>query len=509
MDAKTNPSTEAQEISHADINHVMEARRLKLQKLIELGVNPFPYSFKTTHSVSQALDLFSELTESEQTVQLSGRIMSIRLMGKAAFIHIQDDGQRLQLYFKKNIIGDESWEIFRLLDMGDWIGTEGVLFTTRTGENTLKVSKLTLLSKNLRPLPAVKETEDETWFKWDDKEERYRNRTVDLILNTESRETFVKRSQIVHEMRSFLNNEDFIEVETPVLQPLYGGATARPFETRHNALNLKLYLRIADELYLKRLIAGGLPRVFEISKDFRNEGIDRTHSPEFTMMECYTAGEDYNFCIDLVERMIPFIADKVAPSLEVNYGGNSINLSKPYQRATMQYLIMDSCGINIISRNREELAKEAREIGIAIEKTWGVGKIIDEIFSEKVVPNLIQPTFVLDYPVELSPLAKHHRKTSGLVERFEFFMAGMEIANCFSELNDPLEQKKRFEAQQDLEKLGDDEAHPMDKDFLQALEVGMPPTAGLGLGVDRLVMILTGSTSLRDVILFPTMRPRD
>jgi len=509
MDTKTNLPAETPETTHEDINHVMEARRIKLQKLIDLGVNPFPYNFKTSHSVSDAHEHFSNLSQSEETIQISGRIMSIRLMGKAAFIHIQDSGKRIQLYFKKNIIGDDSWEIFRLLDIGDIIGTEGVLFTTRTNESTLKVSIFSILAKNLRPLPAVKETEDEIFFKWDDKEERYRNRTVDLIMNNETRETFVNRSRIVHEMRAFLHNEDFLEVETPVLQPLYGGATARPFETKHNALNLKLYLRIADELYLKRLVAGGLDRVFEISKDFRNEGIDRTHSPEFTMMECYTAGEDYNFCIDLVERMIPYIAGKVTPSLEVNYRGNTINLSGPYKRATMQDLIMDACGINIISRDREELANEARDIGITVDKTWGVGKIIDEIFSEKVEPKLIQPTFVLDYPVELSPLAKHHRSIPGLVERFEFFMAGMEIANCFSELNDPLEQKRRFEAQQELEKLGDDEAHPMDKDFLQALEVGMPPTAGLGLGVDRLVMILTESTSLRDVILFPTMRPRD
>jgi len=492
-----------QESAPEDINRVMSDRRVKLQKLIDLGTNPYPHYFTTSHSVKQALLSFTKLAETEQVVQLSGRIMSIRLMGKAAFVHLQNDGQRMQLYFKKNIVGDDLWEIFLLLDIGDLIGVEGILFTTRTGENTLKVSSFSLLAKNLRPLPAVKEKDDEVWFKWDDKEETYRNRTVDLILNADSRETFVKRSQIVHEMRAFLHSENFIEVETPVLQPLYGGATARPFETRYNALNLKLYLRIADELYLKRLIAGGFPRVFEIAKDFRNEGIDRTHSPEFTMMECYAAGEDYQFCIDLMERMIPAIAEKVAPSLIVTYRGNLIDLSKSFRQATMQDLIGDATGVEIVNRDRQELSKEVEACGIAVEPSWGVGKIIDALFSEKVEPNLIQPTFVLDYPVELSPLAKHHRSKSGLVERFEFFIAGMEIANCFSELNDPIEQRRRFEAQRDLE------THPMDMDFLRALEVGMPPTAGLGLGIDRLVMILTGANSLRDVILFPTLRPRD
>lgn len=490
------------------LDHVMRARLEKLAQIRELGINPYPYGFSRTHNVESILSNFYKLSEAEENVTISGRILSIRLMGKAAFADLQEEAQRVQIYFKKNILKEIEWEIFQLCDIGDIIGVSGTLFTTRTGERTLKTSSLTLLSKNIRPLPAIKEKEDYVWFKWDDKEERYRNRTVDLIINRDSRHTLITRSLITREIRNFLDDDGFMEVETPIMQTMYGGAAARPFVTHYNALDHDFYLRIADELYLKRLVAGGIPRVYEIGKDFRNEGIDRFHAPEFSMMECYAAFEDYNFCADLVERMFIRLTERVLKTDIIKYENHEINLKAPFKRATMADLVKQGCGIDIIGRNRDDLARDVVEIGIHIDNSWGVGKIIDELFSEKIEPELIQPTFVMDYPVELSPLAKKHRSIEGLVERFELFIAGMEVANSFSELNDPIDQRSRFEEQARLKAAGDDEAHPIDEDYLQALEIGMPPTGGLGMGIDRLAMILTGADSLRDVILFPTLRTR-
>ncbi len=508
VDTPTSDQDQTPEENREKLDHVMRARFEKLARLRELGVNPFPYGFTRTHTVEALLSDFDKLSGSEEIVKIAGRIVSVRLMGKAAFTHIQEEEHRIQLYFKMNLLEELDWEVFQLGDIGDIFGVSGILFTTRTGERTLKVSKLTLLSKNIRPLPAIKEKDDNVWFKWDDKEERYRNRTIDLILNRESRQALVTRSLITREIRDFLEEDGFLEVETPIMQSMYGGAAAKPFVTHYNALDHDYYLRIADELYLKRLIAGGIPRVFEIAKDFRNEGIDRLHSPEFTMMECYAAYEDYNFCADLVERMFVRLSENVLKKETIIFGDHEISLKAPFRRATMSELVKENCNIDIIGRDRDELASEVKKLGLHVEDNWGVGKIIDELFSEKIEPELIQPTFVMDYPVELSPLAKKHRSIDGLVERFELFIAGMEVANSFSELNDPIDQRSRFEEQARLKDEGDDEAHPIDEEYLQALEIGMPPTGGLGMGVDRIAMILTGTDSLRDVILFPTLRPR-
>ncbi len=502
------PTTQTEESQPTEINidHVMRARREKLDKIRELGINPYPYRFSQSHSVKDVLQAFSELMAAETTVHVTGRIMSVRLMGKAAFAHIQSEGQRIQLYFKKDIIGDDSWNLFKLMDIGDIIGIEATLFITRTEERTLKVNRFDLLTKNMRPLPAMKEKGDEVWFKWSDKEERYRHRPVDLVMNRESRDIMLLRSRIIASMRNFLHEMNFIEVETPVLQPVYGGAAAKPFTTIYNALDQNFYLRIADELYLKRLIIGGFDRVFEIAKDFRNEGIDRLHSPESTMLECYAAYEDYTFCMDLVETLLPKLADETLGSDKISFNDQVIDLTPPYPRIKMVDTIREKCGIEIINRKRDELANEIEKLGIEVKPEWGVGKLIDELFSKRVEPDLIQPVFIVDYPVELSPLAKTHRSQPGLVERFELFIGGLEVANAFSELNDPLDQRQRFENQSRLRAEGDEEAHPVDENFLYALEIGMPPTAGLGVGVDRLVMILTGTDAIRDVILFPALR---
>ena len=492
-----------------DLNHVMAARRDKLSKLNELGINPFPYRFDRSHNVQKILAQFDSLKDAEQVISVSGRLTSIRLMGKAAFAHIIDWNETIQVYFKKNVIGDDAWTLFKLFDIGDIIGVEGKVFITRTGEKTIEVHNLVLLAKNIRPLPSMKESEGQVWNRWADKEEIYRNRAVDLILNDESRDVFIKRSQIIAEIRSFLHENDFIEVETPVLQPIYGGAAAKPFTTFYNALNSNLYLRIADELYLKRCITGGIPRVFEIAKDFRNEGIDRAHSPEFTMLEWYAAYEDYFFCMDLFEEMLKRIVERILGAQTINWGEDKIDFEPKFERKRMSDLVKDACGIDIIGRERDELAEEVESEGIEIDHKWGTGKLIDELFSVKVEPNLVQPTFVLDYPVELSPLAKRHRDIPGLVERFELFIGGMEVANAFSELNDPIDQRQRFMDQSSLLEKGDDEAAPLDEDFLETLELGMPPTAGLGTGIDRLVMLFTNSRAIRDVILFPTLRPKN
>ncbi len=494
---------------YEELDRVMRARRDKLQKIYELGFNPYPNVYKRTHNIVSLLSTFDDLSESKERVSIAGRLTSIRLMGKAAFTHIQDDTGKLQLYFRKDIVGDLNWELFTLLDIGDIIGAEGYLFLTKTNEKTLHIDNFTLLSKSLRPLPATKEKGEQTWYRWDDKEERYRHRPIDLILNRDSREILLKRCLIVKELRNFFDSKGFIEVETPVLQPIYGGANARPFITHHKTFNRDLFLRIADELYLKRAIIGGIPRVYEIAKDFRNEGIDRMHSPEFTMCEAYAAYEDYQFAANLIEELLYKIAISINNSPTTQWDGQMIDFTPPFNRIYMPQIIKDKVGIDIINRNRDELLTEAQNVGITVESNWSAGQVIDAIFSEKIQPELINPTFVFDYPIELSPLAKRHRSVNGLVERFELFVGGLELVNAFSELNDPIDQRHRFEEQARRRAEGDEEMPPIDEDFLSALELGMPPTAGLGLGVDRLAMLLTGASSIRDVILFPILKPRN
>ncbi|MBD3289651.1 lysine--tRNA ligase, partial [candidate division KSB1 bacterium] len=445
------------------------------------------------------------------TVSLGGRLMAIRGHGKAAFAHLVDSSGRIQFYIRQDKVGEEKFKIFKLLDIGDVIGISGEVFKTRTGEITVLVQNLELLAKTLRPLPIVKEkVEDGKTVRYDefaDRELRYRQRYVDLIVNSGVKEVFVKRTQIIQSLRTFMNNRGYLEVETPILQPIYGGAAARPFVTHHNTLDMDLYLRIADELYLKRLIVGGFDGVYEFGKDFRNEGIDRFHNPEFTMLELYVAYHDYQFMMELVEKMISNTVKEVVGEYKVTYQGKEIDFTAPWQRYKMFDLLKQYTGHDLFGKNLEELKKIAREVHVEVEEGASVGKVIDEIFSEKVEPELVQPCFVTDYPIELSPLAKKHKTQPGVVERFEGYIAGKEFCNAFSELNDPIDQRERFEQQLEFKKAGDEEAHVMDDDYIRALEFGMPPTAGLGVGIDRLVMILTDAPTIRDVIFFPHMRP--
>ncbi|HPG41802.1 MAG TPA: lysine--tRNA ligase [bacterium] len=492
-----------------DINQLMQVRLEKLAQLKEKNVNPFTYSFAREHFAQDIIQHYAEYEN--QQVSLAGRIMSLRRMGKAAFANVMDSSGRIQIYVRLDDVGEASYEVFKLLDIGDIIGVQGKVVKTHTGEITIHVSVLELLTKNIRPLPIVKEKEEDgkiiTYDAFADTEARYRQRYVDLVVNRNVSDVFVKRAKIISGIRQYLDEKGFLEVETPVLQPIYGGATARPFTTHHNALNMKLYMRIADELYLKRLIVGGYDGVYEISKDFRNEGIDRTHNPEFTMMELYVAYKDYYYMMDLVEDMVTTIAQKALGTLKITYQGQEIDLTPPWKRITLFDAIKQHTGLDLYGKSTEELKEVAKRLHIEIESFWGSGKILDAIFGEKVEEFLIQPTFIIDYPVELSPLAKRHRNDPKLVERFEPFIAGREIGNSFSELNDPIDQRERFESQMALKDAGDDEAQMLDEDFLRALEYGMPPTAGLGMGIDRLIMLLTDSPSIRDVILFPTMRP--
>ncbi len=437
--------------------------------------------------------------------------MALRKMGKASFAQIQDRDGKIQIYLRKDDIGDQ-YSVFKLLDIGDLVGVEGFVFKTRTEEISVHTTSLTLLAKSIRPIPIAKEVIDENGNKkvydqFTDKELRYRQRYVDLIVNPEIKDVFIKRAKIIRSMRNFLDKNDFLEVETPVLQSLYGGAAAKPFITHHNALDIKLYMRIADELYLKRLIVGGFDRVYEISKDFRNEGMDKTHNPEFTMMELYAAYKDYEWMMKFVEEMVYHIANEVLGSSKLNIEGNEVDFKPPWKRISMVDEIKNETNIDVLSISKDELTKEVKKHGVKLTGGESKGKLIDELFSETVEPKLIQPTFVMDYPVELSPLAKKHRSRDGLVERFEGYVLGREICNAFSELNDPIDQKERFEEQVRFAEEGDEEAHQIDEDYVRALEYGMPPTAGLGVGIDRLTMLFTNQPSIRDVILFPTMKP--
>jgi len=475
-----------------------------------MGIETFAYSFDADNYSENIKSDFEKYENKD--VKLAGRIMAIRRMGKASFAHIMDQMGRIQIYLKKDDIG-ESYNAFKLLDIGDIIGIEGYVFKTKTGEISVHVKSLTLLAKSLRPLPIAKEVEDEQGNKvvfdqFADKELRYRQRYVDLVVNPQVKDVFIKRSKIVSSIRNYLDNSGYLEVETPVLQPLYGGAAARPFVTHHNTLDMKLFLRIADELYLKRLVVGGFDGVYEISKDFRNEGMDRSHNPEFTMLELYVAYKDYNWMMNLVEEIFEHICKIVFNSFEFTYEKNKINFTRPWKRISYVDAIKNKTGIDVISASEDELRSLAKNSGIEIDGLFGKAKLIDELFSQLVEPELIQPTFVIDYPLILSPLAKKHRTKEGLVERFEGYVAGKEICNAFSELNDPIDQRKRFEDQVKMRETGDEEAHPIDEDFIRSMEYGMPPMAGLGIGIDRLVMLLTNQSSIRDVIFFPQMKPQ-
>ena len=435
--------------------------------------------------------------------------MSIRRMGKSSFFHIQDGGGRLQIFIKRDDIGEDIYNYFKLLDIGDFVGVDGFVFKTKVNEISIHARNLTVLCKSIRPLPIVKEKEDTTFDAFSNKEQRYRNRHLDLIVNTDIRDTFIKRANIIKSIRNYLDDLGFLEVETPVLQPLYGGANARPFTTHHNSLDQKLFLRIADELYLKRLIIGGIDRVYELSKDFRNEGMDRNHNPEFTMLEFYWAYADYEDNMDLVEAMIRDVAKNIGAQ-KINWGEMTIDLAKPFKRKPIFELLKEATGVDFSNISLEQLREICIEHNIEVHDNANYGQMLDGLMSTLVEPNLIQPTFVIDYPKEISPLAKKHRNGDpNLVERFELFIGTAEFANAFTELNDPIDQRERFESQEKLEKAGDEEAHPIDEDFLQAIECGMPPTAGVGIGIDRLVMLLTENLSIKDVILFPAMRKEE
>lgn len=491
------------------LDELREQRLEKLETLRKDGINPYPYTFNQTHFTADIIESFSEKTEGKK-VSVAGRLLSIRKMGKASFCHLRDKSGKIQLYIRKDKVEEKDYQVFALLDIGDIIGVEGGVFKTRTGEVTILVEKLTLLSKIIRPLPIVKEKDegDEKiiYDQFVDKEMRYRQRYVDLLVNQEVKEVFIKRSQIISQMRNYLEQKGFLEVETPVLQPLYGGAYARPFITHHNTLDMELYLRIADELYLKRLIVGGFDGVFEIAKDFRNEGMDSEHNPEFTMMELYVAYKDYYYMMDLVEEMIGFICKKVLGNPEIIFNDISINFEKKWNRLAFFEAITKYTGYDLYQKSEKDIAEAAKNLKIDVDDISEKGKLLDAIFGEFVEPKLIQPTFILDYPVELSPLAKKHRDIKGLTERFEGYVAGKELCNSFSELNDPIDQRERFTKQAELKVKGDEEAMVIDEDFLCSMEYAMPPTAGLGVGVDRLVMLLTDSRSIRDVIFFPQMR---
>jgi lysyl-tRNA synthetase class 2 len=496
-------------MNDSELNKVMSDRREALSWLIGQGIDPFPYRFDRTHSLEGARNLFDDSKpDAHPTVSVAGRVISpLRLMGKAAFTHCQDESGRLQVYLKRDDLSEETFQWAKKLDVGDIVGIGGYVFKTRTGEITIHAQTLTLLCKNLRPLPVVKEKEGEVFDAFTDKEARYRRRYVDLVVNPEIKDIYHKRAQIITAIRIFLDQEGFLEVETPILQPVYGGAMARPFTTHHHTLDTTLYLRIADELYLKRLLVGGFEKVYEICKDFRNEGMDRSHNPEFTMLEWYAAYEDYTDAMSRIERMVPSLAISVLGTTNIVYQGNEIDLKPPWKRVTWYDALEEVTHQDLQGADHAVLLRTARELGLEADGSWGIGKLNDEIFKERVRPILIAPTIVYDYPIEMSPLAKKHRTKAGLVERFQVFTGGMEMGNAFSELNDPLDQKARFEEQVKLRQAGDFEAHEMDRDFVEALEVGMPPSAGLGLGIDRLVMLFTNQSSIRDVIFFPQLRP--
>ena len=489
-------------------------RRNSLQKMRELGIDPYPAAeYKVNATSSEIKEKYSEEKKNFQEVVLAGRIMSFRIMGKASFAELQDHTGRIQIYVNRDEIcpGEDKTlynDVFKkLLDIGDIIGVKGFGFITQTGETSIHVKEFTVLNKSLRPLPVVKEKEGKTYDAFTDPEQRYRQRYVDLIVNPQVKDTFMKRTKIVNTMRNMFNEYGYFEVETPILQPIPGGATARPFITHHNSLNMPLYLRIANELYLKRLIVGGFEGVYEFGKDFRNEGMDRTHNPEFTVMEIYVAYKDYKWMMGFTEEICERVALALHGKTQVQVGENTIDFKTPYPRVTMTEAIKTHTGYDISGKSETELRLICDKLGIETEPSMGKGKLIDEIFGEKCEHNYIQPTFITDYPVEMSPLTKKHRENPELTERFELMVNGKELANAYSELNDPIDQRERFEDQLKLSEKGDDEAMFIDQDFLRALEYGMPPTSGMGIGIDRLTMFMTNSSSIQDVLFFPQMKP--
>ena len=488
-----------------------QIRREKLNKLKSLGINPFPANLFPLNSNSKEIN--SNFKENKKVV-IAGRIMSRRIQGKASFAEIQDSKGKIQVYFNRDeICPDEDKTLYnevykKLLDIGDIIGIEGILFTTQVGQKTVLVKKFTLLSKSIKPIPLPKtDSEGKTYDEFSDPELRYRQRYVDLIVNPNVKETFIKRTKIINTIRNFFNNNGYLEVETPILQSIPGGASARPFITHHNALNIPLYLRIANELYLKRLIVGGFDGVYEFAKAFRNEGMDRTHNQEFTMVELYVAYKDYYWMMEMTESLLEKVALELNGSSKVKLNEKEINFKAPFKRISILDSIKEHTGIDVSKMSEKELFETAKNLGIEVDETMGKGKLIDEIFGEKCEHNYIQPTFITDYPKEMSPLTKEHRNNSDLTERFELLVNGKELANAYSELNDPIDQLERFEDQLKLSEKGDDEAMFIDNDFIRALEYGMPPTSGIGIGIDRLVMLFTNNVSIQEVLFFPQMKP--
>ena len=483
-----------------NLKTIISHRLEKINTLKSHNINPYEYKYDILQSIDDIINKIKIYENKE--VQVAGRIVSFRKMGKASFANIQDQSSAIQIYLKQNILKNNQYDqIVRNLDIGDIVGINGLVFITKTGEISIKGENITLLAKNIRPLPNLKSKDDINFNPFEDKELRYRHRELDLIINKDSKNIFIKRSNIITNIRSFLNNNSFIEVETPILQPIYGGAAARPFTTHHNTLDKKLYLRIADELYLKRLIIGGFDKVYELSKDFRNEGMDRNHNPEFTMLEFYQAYADVYTMMDFTENLIKSVADK-----KIDYQGTIIDFTKPFNKSSMYDLFKIYTKLDLNNTSIEELKDFAENKNIKIPDNIKYGKLLDKIFSDLIEPNLVQPTFVTDYPKAVSPFAKIKRGETEIVERFELFIAGMEFANSFSELNDPIDQRTRLEEQQKLSLAGDDEASIIDENYLQAMEYGMPPTGGVGIGIDRFIMLLTNQKNIKDVILFPVLR---
>ncbi len=489
-------------------------RRESLKALRDLGIDPYPAELYPVNTNTEEIkNGFDSAKGNFKDICIAGRIMTRRIMGSASFFELQDEKGRIQVYVKRDdICPEEDKTLYntvfkKLLDIGDIVGVKGFAFLTQTGELSIHAQELKLLSKSLKVLPIVKEKDGQVFDAFTDPEMRYRQRYVDLIVNPQVRETFIKRTKIVNTLRELFNEKGYLEVDTPILQPIPGGATARPFATHHNALNIPLYLRIANELYLKRLIVGGFDGVYEFAKDFRNEGMDRTHNPEFTVLEIYVAYKDYNWMMEFMEEMLERVAIALHGTTKVQLGDNIINYQRPYRRLSMIDAIKEYAGVDITGMNEEQLREVCKKLNIETNPTMGVGKLIDEIFGETAESHLIQPTFIIDYPIEMSPLTKKHRSKPGLTERFELMVNGKELCNAYSELNDPIDQMERFQDQLKLSEKGDDEAMFIDHDFVRALEYGMPPTSGMGMGIDRLTMFMTNSPSIQDVLLFPQMRP--
>ncbi|MEA1971740.1 MAG: lysine--tRNA ligase [Candidatus Cloacimonadota bacterium] len=495
------------------IKQILGQRRKKYDDLIKLDKNPFPNRVKISHKIASLLENEKEFIKDETEISIAGRVNAKRRHGKSGFGNIIDESGKIQFFIRKDAVGEENYEVFKLTDLGDFISATGKMFYTKTGHYTLKISSFQIIGKSLRPLPTVKEKvvdgEKKRFDEFANIELRYRKRYLDLLLNPENKNIFVQRANIVRYMRDFFNENDFLEVETPILQSLYGGANARPFVTHHNTLSTDLYLRIATELHLKRLIVGGFEKVYEIGKNFRNEGMDKSHNPEFTAMEVYQAYADYNDMMTLTEDMISYIVKKLYNSNKIEFDGQEVSFKKPWRRATMIDLISEHTGFDTSDFDYEKIKKFCEDSNIEVEKNAGAGQLITELFDKFVEPNIVQPTFVMDFPKEVSPLAKTKPGNDKIVERFELFIAGEEFGNAFTELNDPIDQRKRLEAQAKLRELGDVEANVVDEDFIEALEYGMPPTGGLGIGIDRLVMLLTDNTSIKEVLLFPQMKPEE